>query len=59
MEEFFATIPKMRTTPLSRVRGIVTMPFQQTFCVLRFGALVDQFGVPWSGNCEKSTEAAD
>jgi PhnB protein len=33
--------------------GIVTVPIQETFWALRFGALVDQFGVPWSINCEK------
>jgi len=32
--------------------GQVTMPLQQTFWALRFGMLVDQFGIPWMVNCE-------
>lgn len=32
--------------------GTVTMPMQQTFWAVRFGALVDQFGIPWAINCE-------
>ena len=34
--------------------GKVQMPFQQTFWALRFGMLVDQFGIPWMVNCEKA-----
>ena len=30
----------------------VDMPLQETFWAKRFGTLVDQFGVPWSINCE-------
>jgi len=33
--------------------GTVQMPLQETFWALRFGALVDQFGIPWLINCEK------
>ena len=33
--------------------GTVQMPLQETFWALRFGVLVDQFGVPWLINCEK------
>ena len=33
--------------------GIVQMPLQETFWALRFGVLVDQFGIPWLINCEK------
>jgi len=33
--------------------GQVTMPIQQTFWAVRFGMLVDQFGVPWMVNCEQ------
>ena len=32
--------------------GTVRMPIQKTFWALRFGVLVDQFGVPWMVNCE-------
>ena len=32
--------------------GKVTMPLQQTFWAIRFGMLVDQFGIPWMVNCE-------
>lgn len=31
----------------------VQMALQVTFLALRFGALVDQFGIPWFINCEK------
>ena len=31
----------------------VTMPLQETFWAVRFGMLVDQFGIPWMINCEK------
>lgn len=34
--------------------GKVTMPIQETFWAARFGALTDQFGIPWMINCEKS-----
>lgn len=33
--------------------GTVTMPMQQTFWAVRFGMLVDQFGIPWMVNCEQ------
>ena len=33
--------------------GSVRMPLQQTFWALRFGMLVDQFGIPWMVNCEQ------
>ncbi|MCU1257478.1 MAG: glyoxalase/bleomycin resistance protein/dioxygenase [Bryobacterales bacterium] len=33
--------------------GTVQMPMQETFWALRFGMLVDQFGIPWMINCEK------
>jgi PhnB protein len=31
-------------------RGRVTVPLQQTFWALRFGAVVDRFGIPWAIN---------
>jgi PhnB protein len=33
--------------------GKVSMPIQETFWAVRFGMLVDQFGIPWMVNCEK------
>src|SRR5260370_18956378 len=33
--------------------GTVQMPIQETFWAIRFGTLVDQFGIPWMVNCEK------
>ncbi len=33
-------------------KGTVRMALQQTFWALRFGMLVDQFGIPWMVNCE-------
>ena len=32
--------------------GAVKMPIGETFWALRFGMLVDQFGIPWMVNCE-------
>lgn len=31
--------------------GTVEMPFEQTFWAVRFGAVVDRFGIPWMINC--------
>jgi PhnB protein len=31
--------------------GTVRMPLQQTFWSVRFGMLVDRFGIPWMINC--------
>ena len=36
------------------VGGTVQMPLQETFWAQRYGELVDQFGVPWMINCEKT-----
>jgi PhnB protein len=33
--------------------GTATMPIAETFWALRFGMLVDQFGIPWMINCER------
>ena len=34
-------------------KGTVEMPLQETFWALRFGVVVDQFGMPWEINCGK------
>lgn len=34
--------------------GSVEIPLQETFWAFRFGALVDQFGIPWMINCERT-----
>jgi len=34
--------------------GTVQMPVQETFWALRFGVLVDRFGIPWLVNCEQT-----
>jgi PhnB protein len=34
--------------------GTVVTPLQQTFWTLRYGAVTDQFGIPWEINCEQS-----
>ncbi len=34
--------------------GRVTTPMQETFWAARFGMVVDQFGIPWMVNCEKT-----
>jgi uncharacterized glyoxalase superfamily protein PhnB len=31
--------------------GIVRMPLQKTFWAVRFGVVIDQFGIPWEINC--------
>jgi len=36
-------------------KGTVQMPLQETFWALRFGMLVDRFGIPWMVNCGKAT----
>ena len=33
--------------------GTVRMPLQETFWAIRFGTLVDQFGIPWMVDCER------
>jgi len=35
--------------------GTVKMPLQKTFWAIRFGTLVDRFGIPWMVNCEEKT----
>jgi PhnB protein len=34
--------------------GKVGVPIEKTFWALRFGMLVDRFGVPWMINCEQA-----
>jgi len=34
--------------------GNVGMPMQETFWAVKFGMLVDRFGMPWMVNCEKA-----
>ena len=34
--------------------GKVLMPIQKTFWAVRFGVLVDRFGIPWEINCEQA-----
>jgi PhnB protein len=36
-------------------KGTVQMPLQQTFWAVRFGMLVDRFGIPWMVNCEQAS----
>ena len=33
--------------------GMVQIPIAETFWALRFGKVVDRFGMPWLINCEK------
>ena len=39
--------------------GEARMPIQQTFFAVRYGALVDQFGVPWTIYCPASVVTKD
>ena len=34
--------------------GKVQMPLQKTFWAVRFGMVVDRFGIPWLVNCEQA-----
>jgi PhnB protein len=34
--------------------GTVQMPLQKTFWTVRFGVLVDRFGIPWEVNCAEA-----
>jgi PhnB protein len=38
--------------------GTVVMPIAETFWAVRFGMLVDRFGIPWMVNCEKTAAKA-
>lgn len=38
--------------------GTETMPIAETFWAVRFGMLVDRFGIPWMINCEKAVQKA-
>ena len=55
---FSVTIGVTEPTEAERIfkalseNGTVTMPLQQTFWAVRFGMLVDRFGIPWMVNCE-------
>jgi PhnB protein len=35
--------------------GAVQMPLRETFWAIRFGMLVDRFGIPWMINCGKAS----
>jgi len=37
--------------------GSVRMPLQETFWSLRYGAVVDRFGIPWDINCAQAPRA--
>ena len=38
--------------------GVVRMPIQQTFWSVRFGVLVDRFGIPWEVSCAQAASPA-
>jgi PhnB protein len=38
--------------------GTETMPIAETFWAVRFGMLIDRFGIPWMVNCEKAVQKA-
>lgn len=38
-------------------KATLHMPLQETFWAVRFGMLVDQFGIPWMINCEKAARS--
>lgn len=61
---FFVSIGVQNQAEAERVfrelaeSGKVQMPLQQTFWALRFGMVVDRFGIPWMVNCEQAGTAA-
>jgi PhnB protein len=36
--------------------GTVTVALQDTFWALRFGSVIDRFGIPWSINCGEAVK---
>ena len=38
--------------------GTIRMPLEKTFWALRFGMVVDRFGIPWLINCEEPASAS-
>jgi PhnB protein len=44
-----------RIFPMLAENGTVQIPLQETFWAVRFGMLIDQFGIPWMINCGKPT----
>ncbi len=34
--------------------GKMVMPIQETFWAIRFGMVIDRFGIPWMVNCERA-----
>ena len=34
--------------------GKIQLPIQETFWAVRFGMIIDQFGMPWMVSCEKN-----
>jgi PhnB protein len=34
------------------------MPIQATFWAVKFGMLVDRFGIPWMINCQQAAQRA-
>lgn len=36
--------------------GKVEMPLQETFWAVKFGVVIDRFGVPWMVNCAKAAQ---
>jgi PhnB protein len=59
---FSVTINLKQATEAERIfneladRANIQMPLQETFWAVRFGMLVDRFGIPWMINCEKAME---
>jgi PhnB protein len=43
-----------RTFKALSEKGTIQMPMGETFFAVRFGMLIDQFGIPWMVNCEKA-----
>ncbi len=45
--------PKGFSVTIGVDNGKVKVPLQETFWAIRFGMLVDQFGIPWMVDCER------
>lgn len=48
---FTDTVEAERVFHALSENGKVKMPLQETFWAVRFGMLIDQFGIPWMINC--------
>ena len=49
----------MKMNPYLSFKGNVVVPLAKTFWALRFGMVIDRFGIPWMINCEEAGQSAN